>query len=106
MNKYYYDCPIKAVFMAKTFGIKFIHPTIDPIKDGALHSVCTTEPHCYTTIHEVKDIDSSWMDVQWRKDVKFYMHQDGLEIYKNLDKEIQSALAELGILPRNIDYAI
>jgi len=85
MTRYYYTDPLAAAWMARHHGFFIVHP-IEP--KTSVHSKCRDEAHCYVTANEVKDIDSSWLDLNWRDGTRFYIHPDSEYLLQPQDGDI------------------
>lgn len=96
MTKFYYDCPIKAAYMAKYFGMKF-----DLCPDQVHYQGQYDEqqkhvqgwqydwvlPINFVLVSEVKDIDSSWTNVVWSKR-RYVIHPTSLYLLKTQDGDL------------------
>lgn len=78
MNRLYYDCPIEAAYMAKNFGVKFLHEL-------------RFEIEVYFSLH---NNDISWLfneetgdDYSYTRD-KFYIDPDSLPIFEPMEGDI------------------
>lgn len=83
MTKYYYDCPIKAAYMAKEFGVKFKHQITTRFKvDMGFKKVWDKRKET-VTVSSPRSIVACLADSKREQQhKKFYVHPDSEYIFK------------------------
>lgn len=84
-ERYYYDCPIKAAYMAKYYGIKFQYSHKVRHKVDLGHTKAWAVRNEIATVSNPHKIITSIAGLSSRLKRKYYVHEDSLKLLELVD---------------------